>query len=206
MRTKIITIYKFNELSEEAKQKAITHYRDHNDEIFWQDEILESLKTLFKFCDGVKLEDWSLGLNNSYISVSFSNDETEELTGKRAFAWVENNLFYKLRYKAGIKYQKERVWILDVVKHCTNPKGVFIYQIGYLKSCPFTGVCFDEDFIESLRNDIKNGCDLKTAFEGLATTYQKILNAEYDYQNSDEYISENLEANEYEYNEDGNKI
>lgn len=206
MRTKIITIYKFSELSDDAKQTAIKYYRDNKDEIFWQDEILESLKTLFKFCDGVKLVDWSLGLNNSYISVSFSNDETEELSGKRAWAWVENNLFYKLRYKAGIKFQKERVWMSDNVKHCTNPEGAFIHHIGELKECEFTGVCYDEDFLDSLRKDIKDGCDLKTAFKGLAATYQMILNNENDDQNSDEYISEHLEANEYEYNEDGNQI
>ena len=55
-------------------------------------------------------------------------------------------------------------------------------------------------------NDIKDGTDLKTAFEGLATEYQKIINDEIEYQNSDEYISEQLEINDYEFDEEGNLI
>jgi len=75
-----------------------------------------------------------------------------------------------------------------------------------IKSCPFTGYWADDDFLESLLKDIKEGCDLKTAFEGLATEYQKIINNEIEYQNSEEYIAEHMDANNYEFDEEGNRI
>ena len=75
-----------------------------------------------------------------------------------------------------------------------------------MKPCPFTGYCADEDYLESLVNDIKQGIDLKTAFKGLAAVYQRIIQNEIEYQNSDEYISEHLQINNYEFLEDGNEI
>ena len=194
MKTKTINIYSYAELSEEAKENALQNYRGKHNEIFWQEEILESLKGLFKNCSDISLKDYSLGEYNSWIKVEFTNEEVENFTGKRAMAWIENNLLSNIR----ISYYGEK------------RKELRQYGSGYyankIKPCPFTGVCYDEDFLDCLLKDIKEGCDLETSFKELATAYKKIINNEWEYQNSEEYISEHFEANEYEFDIDGNQI
>ncbi len=198
MKTKTIEIYEFSELSNKAKENAISQYRESNTEIFWQDEILESLEGLFKYCNGVKLKDYSLGQYNSWINVSFTNDEVENLNGKRALAWIENNLLSNIRIP-------KNAFSINGTRRKLAQYGQY-YRAGMIEPCPFTGYCADDDFLDSLLKDIKEGCDLKTAFEGLTSEYQKLINAEIAWQNSDEYIAEHLEANNYEFDKKGNRI
>lgn len=203
---KTIKVYQFKELSKKAKEYAINQYRNKNHEIFWQDETIKSLKGLFEHCNSVRIKNYSLGEYNSWLQVEFNREEEGQLSGKRAVAWLENNLLTKLRYKAGIDNIKKRVFVSNFVKSINHPQGAFIHQIGDLKECAFTGYCADDDFLDDLIKEVKQGADLKTAFEGLAITYQKIIQGEIEYQNSDEYIAETLEANEYDFMEDGERI
>lgn len=198
MKTKTINIYSFSELSQEAREHAIEQYREGNTEILWASEIFESLKGLFENCNGVKLKDYSLGECNSWLSVSFTNDEVENLSGKRAMAWIENNLLCNIRIP-------ENSFAMNGTRLKLAQYGQY-YRAGMIKPCPFTGYCADDDFLDSLLKDIKEGSDLKTAFEGLASEYQKIINNEIEYQNSEEYIAEHFETNEYEFDEEGNRI
>jgi len=190
-----ITVFSITELSEKAKEKAIENYRSKNYEIFNANEIFESLKTLFEVCNGVRLNDYSLGEYNSYLDIQFNRDEVGELSEKRALAWIENNLLCELRIPDGI-HAKYR----DYMRY-----GQY-YRANMIQPCPFTGICYDEDFLQSLLKDIKEGSTLKEAFEGLASEYQRIINNEIEYQNSEAYIVEHMEVNEYEFTEEGEQI
>lgn len=197
MRTKTIKLYSINELSEDAREHALKKYRENQTEIFWSEEIFESLKGLFNACSGVSLKDYSLEQFNSWIKVEFDREESKELTGKRAIAWINNNLLVNIRIPENS--------LSDKGKRSELAKYGRYYRAGEIKPCPFTGYCADDDFLDSLLKDVKEGTDLKTAFEGLATEYQRILNDEIDYQNSEEYIIEHMEINEYEFTEDGER-
>lgn len=203
MKTIELKIYSFDELSHEAKEKAIQQYRENNIEFFWLDEIFESLQSLFSSCYNINVFDYHLDVSNSRLKVKFSYDEIANFTGKRALAWIENNLLCNIRYKHGIRYIKKRIWKSDCVKNPQKLDGAFINLAGKIKECPFTGYCTDDDFLSRLLDDIKSGSTLKEAFEALASEYQKILNAEIDFQNSDEYISDYLIQNDYEFLESG---
>lgn len=193
-KEKTITVYQYAELpTEKAKNRARDWFLEC-DEISTE-EVLESLKALFKNCSGVKLTDWSIGTYSpSYLKVTFAQDGAEDLKGARAFAWLENNLL------AGVRIpwtgQKRR----ELAQY-----GVW-YRPGLVKPCPFTGVCFDDDFLDALRASLKAGDTLKDAFEDLARHAQKLLEAEYEYHQSEEYVSEMMEANEYEFDEDGRRV
>lgn len=206
MYTKTISIYSFDELSEEAKEKALNEYRKGITEIFWMYEIVESLKGLFEKCHGVTLKDWSLGDCQSWLRVSFDHDEIGDFTGKRAMSWIENNLLVNIRYQYGISHIKERVWKHECIKSINQIDGSFINNAGTIKSCPFTGYCADDDFLQDLISEVKQGTDLKTAFEGLAVTCQKLIQNEMEYQQSEEYIKEHFEMNNCEFDEEGNLI
>lgn len=190
MKKHTITTYSFSELSEEAKENALNNWIENNQEIFWQYEILESLKSLFDTCYGVSLYDYSLGLNNSWLSISCDYD-TGELQGKRAIAWLENNLLSHLR----IPFVGKKRWELAQY-------GKY-YRPGMIEPCPFTGYCADENFLYALITDIKKGSTLQDAFEGLASEYQKILNNEYEHQQSEDFFQDHALANDLEFTEDG---
>jgi hypothetical protein len=159
---KTINVYQFNELSEKSKEYAIEQYKEnHISDDFYQSEIIDCLITLLNTCDNLKIKNYSLGNYHSYLNIDFNYDDIEYFTDKRAFCWIENNLLYKVR----ISFTGKKRFELS--------KYGSYYRAGLIKPCPFTGICYDEDFLESLIDDIKQGCNLKEAFENLAITCQK---------------------------------
>ena len=79
MQTIQTNVYSFNELSKEAKEKAIEQYREWSaeDGYSWSDEAIESLKALATRFGG-KVEDYSIDFfNNSHSSVEFDMPEME---------------------------------------------------------------------------------------------------------------------------------
>lgn len=73
MRTETIVVYKFNELSDDAKEKARQWYRDTANDYFWLDEGLNSIKA---FCNmyGVEVKDYSFSLwGHSYLETDATN-------------------------------------------------------------------------------------------------------------------------------------
>lgn len=192
---KTVTVWRFDELSDKAKARALNDWNSKRDEVFWSDEIIESLKAVFKHTQGVRLKDWELGIcSRSFVKIAFDQEEAETLTGPRALAWLENNLLAGLR----IPYRGNERW--SVSKYGAS------YRAGMIKPCPLTGVCFDEMFLDSLIESVKKGEELREAFEGLAGVAEKMLNDENDAQNSEEYFADHCDANGYEFDENGKMI
>jgi hypothetical protein len=73
MKTATVNIYKFEELSDDAKEKARQWWRTDLD-YPWHDESLASIKTFCEFF-GVKLTDWSIGAFTYY---NYKTDATNE--------------------------------------------------------------------------------------------------------------------------------
>lgn len=179
---KTVKIYTPSELKKkypEGFETALEHFRNDNNNIPWTDEIMDSLKALFKATNGVYLRDWSIdAYGYSYVRVEFNQDEAGDLTGNRALAWLENNLLGDLR----IPFQGKKRWNL-------SQYGQY-YRAGMIEPCPLTGICFDEDYIESLFKSIKAGDTIKEAFENLANVASNLFQAEIEYQNSEENFLE----------------
>jgi len=192
MKTVTIKLYEFTELTETSKQTALNNYRNTISEIFWADEIVDSVKALFEACNGIELIDYSLGERGSYVKIRFFED-AEELTGKRAIAWIENNLLSNLRIPYS-KHNGERQRMAQYRAY---------YRPGMIKPCPFTGCCYDEDILGQLRADIKNGESLYYAFKNIADTAQRLISEEAENQSSDEYIEEFFQSNEYMFTANG---
>ena len=74
MRTMSVSVYKFDELSDNAKSKAIERFRDGMDCTFWVHDGLDSIK---KFCAefNVKLTAWEVG---AHYPISFKTDATNK--------------------------------------------------------------------------------------------------------------------------------
>lgn len=188
MKTVTTTIYKFDELTPSAQQKAIEQYRNdggvYTDFIY--DDAYESVK---KFNDvfGIKegRHSW-LDYNTGHI-----DDAILELKGERLRTYIINN-FYSTFYERK-KYGKR--------------KSRIIYTET---SCPLTGICYDCDLLKPFNKLVyKYNHDthshvtfemlISDAFESLRLSVE----SEADYQNSDEAIIESIQANDYNYTEDG---
>lgn len=206
-----IVVYSARELKElfpEAYEKVLERYRNDETEIFWQDEIIDSLKATFKQA-GITLTDYSLGAyDRSFVRftppeylVDYGDtdgyEDASDLTGKRAQNWIKAHVLDGASYKR-VTYDKRKGgkgWRYDIVK-CDGKDW----------SCEFTGYCADHDFIESLLDDIRTGCTLSEAFHNLADVCTHLLEQEYEYQTSEECFLETAEANEWKYTEYGRMI
>lgn len=187
MRTKTITLYAYAELSSEAQasaRKEFTRAVERYDEIPWSGEIMDSLKGTFKAA-GIDLRDWSIGTCNPCY-VKFAKFDAEGARGARAMAWLENNLFAQFRIPWTGKRRRE------LAKYGSG------YRPGLIDPCPVTGVCFDEDLFDSLRESVRTGDTLREAFEGLAGVAGRLMESEYEAQFSDEAFEQWREDQEFD--------
>jgi hypothetical protein len=165
MRTIQTTLYTFDELGEEAKEKARDQFRGENTYFETdQDEIFESTKQGIEEI-GCSLDDWSFGIHNQ----SWKCRTSGGLSGLE--------LYNKIRqFKNGDYF--------------------------------FDGMCFDRDFCdEAVKAYEKDG--LRDANEIAYQVFQhmqNVLEEAYEYMQTDEYVYELIEANGYEFTEEGELI
>lgn len=226
MKTILTHTYTLAELKEQFPDgyaRALRNWQNEPREIAWQGEIIDSLKAVLKAAN-VTLRDWSLGAYNrgNFISISFPQDDTADLHGKRAIAWLENNLFASLRVRGNMriddwrKYRDPETGYLSRNARLDNTARFYRTldgklhkrdgRVGEVPSCPLTGYCADEDYFDALRASVRRGDTLKEVFEGLADTCAKLLEQEAEYQSSEEYFTEHAEANDFQFTEDGETI
>ena len=199
----VTTIYKFSELSEEGKQAAIEKLRNdtqENGDYAWQSEYHESL-TGFCKSTGITLKNYSYGpYSHNYINWNYELEiDLTKLTGLRLRTWLINNWIPE--WEKGKYYSTGGKWIHN--KYC--------YKKRYSNcqkeiSCPFTGFVGDMDiidpvtkFIKSPDNNISLDCIIRECFDSFIKAYC----AEMESQDSDEYIIDTIEANDYDFTEDG---
>lgn len=185
MRTEQITVYQFDELSDDAKERAREWWRrcEAEDGYHWWNEAKASLDV---FCDrfNVKVTDYSVGaFSPSHVTLSIDRYDTEFGT------YYDDNRVPGL---SGV-----RLW-----KYLRNQCGV---DGPLAECCPFTGVCFDESLLQPIREFMVSPD---------ARTYAELLNdcvdswladvlADDEARFEDENVDEAIRANEYGFTEDG---
>lgn len=177
MRTIELQLYKFEELSSEAKEKALNHFRDR--EYSWFDEAKQTMRE-FAELFGVRITSYELGYGRGthirFSTGSMLEEGAAELSGVRAFKWINNNIDEKF-WNEGAK------------------NG----------SCPLTGVCFDCNVLDPLVDFMKQPSD-KTIEELIQDCFDSLEDAVSEdvlYHYGDEATKEHIEANDYEFTEEG---
>lgn len=197
MRTITITrnLYTFDELSTEAQERAIDFLRP--DALAWQDEDVDTVRTI------AEQMGWEYNYH-SYDGVSYSVDywlpdgdgDVGELTGKRAMAYIQNNYINSAE-------RPKQYWSRRYGYDRRSRKSKIFHTIN---DCPFTGYimdcCFAEgwnDWQKRFRADltVQDFLDMVAARLGRDWTQDN------EYQVSDEGIRNLIEANGYEFLEDG---
>ncbi len=198
--TEIKTVYKFDELSDRAKEKARDWMRESNYELGypWADETRQSLEAFAKLFP-ITLKDWSYGGRGEGVYFSIDDENIEGLKGLRLHRWLMNNIHPRI-FKG--KYYS------TVGKHVD---GKYTYTNRHSNcqlesSCPLTGYCMDEVLLDPVHAFLKKPAldvTLKDLLEDCFHAWVKEASNDADYQNSDEAIDESIHANDYEFDENG---
>lgn len=188
MRTEEIKIYKFDELSDEAKERARDKVREERSQYdFWGEERRDSYE---------KAEDLYDQLHNI----------EGEISGARLYAWIENNLSYiwdkRCYYSKHTDGSIKKNW-WSYKYDCTKYRMSRIKVANTIEHCPLTGVTYDFDFLAPIMEFMKKPDSSTTNLDLQLPSYEDVYQRDWEWMNSDEYIDEEIEANDYEFTEDG---
>lgn len=205
MRIIETAVYKFDELSEQAQQKVIENWRT-DEQHPWSDENRESLEA---FCNlfPIKSTDWEYGYRN-YINSRFTGDsDHEELSGIRLQRYLVNNYWRDLF--------KGKYYSINLRENGTYSFKSRHSRCQFESSCPFTGYFMDDVILQPIIQYMLD--PRKTGSFWQQTNFADLLHdclqawlkgCQDDYENwlSEEYIREEIFANDYEFTEDGKLV
>lgn len=215
MRKQTVEIYKFSELSESAKEKAIEDYRQFTYDDCWSEEWFDSMKA-FADLFGLKIEDYSISVwGHSYVKWKV---DCPEIQGLRLRTWVVNNWLPKLwrrKYK-GSMFKGEQFDAIPsrhrMLKWTKSKQSGKYYAtgrynlIGGYDEYHLTGYCGDYPLIQPILEFVKSPklwYELGDLIEDCFDSFIKGWVSDMEYQNSDECITESIECNDYEFYENG---
>lgn len=211
MRTIRTKIYKFSELSKEGQQKAVCNYIANGNvqTDFIYDEAHNSVKKFHKVFN-TKQD------SRNWLECDCSNIDNNvlELKGLRLRTYIINN-FWDSLYKG--KYFS--LWSKTEKSYKYYKEGYPVLKSRYSKvifdnSCTLTGVCYDDsllqpiyDFINwNLRPDYNSYMDFETLMNDCFSSLEKDIDNEIEAKNSFEEVSQEIEANDYEFTREGKQF
>ena len=197
MRTIEHKIFRYDELSEQAQQVAIESTRDEISNVRLESDAYEYRNTLDKIehIFGVKVYNWNVNEYNPYFRFEFTDiEEDTENEPRLLLRYLNTNVLpyidNKKRYysKTSRASRKSRILYNDSYDYC------------------LTG-CWCDDAIDNALNNINQSVKkhlnarefVNSILEGFFEQWRN------DYENaiSDECIAEEIEANDYEFYENG---
>ena len=175
MRTIETTVYKFDELSDEAKQQSIENLYDLNVDYEWWDCTYEDAENI-----GLKISEFDLD-RASYVKGSFVLQALDV-----AKAIIAEHGEQCGTYQTAKDYMAEHTRL--VVEQCQEDADRLYseFAIELDLSWDIDTEDIDAEFLRSLCED-----------------YRIMLQNEYEYLTSEEAIIETIIANEYEFTEEG---
>lgn len=212
------TVYSFDELSDEAKEKAIEnerHGRSYFNDIPWASEYAD---TLSAFCDrfGIQVKDsgrydGTVEIKNGcYPDINGNADawtqrhydiSGESVRGLRLRTFILNNF-------SDVLYELKKQYVRGYVPHYAN-KHRISHVFTTETCCPFTGFCADDDMLQPMWDFIANPTskpptyDLNDLMDDCVSAWNRAWEDECKYYFSDECIIEYLRESDYQFTEDG---
>lgn len=207
MKTIEIKILTFEELTPGAQQVAIEDYRERQD--FWH-VWNEAECTIKSFLEQVPMIKTS---HRSWLEANLNNvdDNIRELKGLRLRNWLVNNFsfLYKAKFIKSFDEHKTHRMIRNKTAQNTGKKYCFAYSnINTTRECNLTGCYMDNEFLDPIYKFIA-APDKFTNFDDIIkdcfSSLEKAINNEIEAMQEDEYIKEEIQANGYEFTEDGKR-
>ena len=197
MRTIEHQIYRYDELSEQAQEVAIESMRDRiagtrveSDSVDYRNT-LEMIEQIFR----VNVYDWHVDEYNSFFRFDFVGiDEDIENEPRLLLRYLNTNVLpcidNKKRYysKTARASRKSRILCNKSYDYC------------------LTGCWCDkaiDNALNNIKQSVKNKLNARDFVENLLEGFFEQWRNDYEYDCSDECIAEGIEANDYEFYENG---
>ena len=206
MKTIEITLYKFSELSDNAKQKAIEKWRNdsYDSQPWFISECNESFEKFAKlFSIDWRNIDYQEPYRNEY-SINL-DDQIKYLSGQRLATYIWNNYrndIFKRKYYS--------LWSKKDISYKHYKEGYPVLKTRYSKiqlenCCVLTGACYDDDLLTPIYDFLNKPTeiDFETLLNDCIYSLCHSISNEIDYHNSDDAITEEIENNEYDFLENG---
>jgi len=195
MREVVTKVYKFEELSDEGKKKAIENNRDINTDYSWHDSAYEEFEEILN----------NIGVDCTHKDILFSGFWNQgdglSFTGTYSYragalAYVKNNM---------PKWTELHTEVAELQR---LQKRYFYGLGGELTRSRSCGHVHEKTVSFELNGDVEVKDDsiegrMQDCFRSIMKEFYKHLEKEYEYRTGDESISECLISNEYEFTEDG---
>jgi len=197
MRVQVDTynVYKFNELSESAKENAREWYRSVDDFSFHAEYVIEDAKECAKIL-GIKID-------KIYYSGFSSQGDGACFVGSYSFT---KDCLKNIKKHAPNDKELHDIArrMRDLAKVFNGKPGASVSHRGryYHAYCTDISVYDVENDYHIDENHVE---ELKDILRDFMHWIYRRLEEEYDYQNSNEAVDESIEANEYEFLEDGKR-
>ena len=197
MRTIEHKIYRYDELSEQTQQMAIESMKEKISNTRIESDAYDYRNTLdeIEHIFGVKVYDWSVDECNFYFRFDFTNiDEETENEPRLLLRFLNNNVLpcidNKKRYysKTARVSRKSRILCKESYEYC------------------LTGCWCDsavDNALNNINQSVKNKFNAREFVEGILEGFFEQWRNDYEYACSDECIAEEIEANDYEFYENG---
>lgn len=190
--------FRYEELSEEAKQKAYLAWLAGQDRSLCSDEFRN---TLCKFEKNfpVKVCDWKVDDCTFYHRFVIDDDDgIENVSGIRLTTYLWNNYTHAITKG---KYYSKTI--------STSPFQYISRRSKVMTSiedCPLTGVCWDYEILQPIIDCLtykKIYNDAEELFQDCLDNFFGAWQGQLEYESSQEFFEEEVEANDWQYNADG---
>jgi hypothetical protein len=202
-------VYKFSELSEEAKNTV--RYETINCSVweFWGGDIEKTLEE-FQTITACKVSLVSSSQCEYYIIDSYpthwydGNDFFNDLQGARTLSWLEHNV---IKYVRKPKYLS----MCNGIKNCVGVNSISRNSKCQtdLDGCNLTGHCYDNSILwpiiskEGRREIVEQNLTPYEVIEKCLQSFHDDIKSEDDAMKKDDYLIDHCEANNYEFTEEG---
>ena len=197
MRTIERKIFRYDELSEQAKEVATESMREKISSAIIESDSVDYYNTLNEIEQifGVKIYDWNVDEYNSYFRFEFTHiDEETENEPRLLLRYLNTNVLpcidNKKRYysKTAKASRKSRILCNNSYDYC------------------LTGCWCDnaiDNALNNIKQSVKNKFNAREFVNSILEGFFEQWRNDYEYAISDECISEEIEANDYEFYENG---
>lgn len=195
MRNITTTVYKFSELSDEAKEKAIANLSSINvDYDSWSEGVIEDATTIGKII--------GIDIDKIYFSGFSSQGDGACFSGSYSY---EKNSVKAIKEHAPCDMELHRI-ATDLQR--LQSKAFYrlyanVKHTGHYYHELCTSIDVNNDYQELTAN---HESDLSELLRDFMKWIYGQLHKEYDYNTSDAAIIETIEANEYEFTENGKLV
>ena len=191
MRIAETKVYQFDELGDNAKEKAREWYREGGFDYEWWDAVYEDVKTIGELM--------GIGIEQIYFAGFYNQGDGACFTGHYSYA---KQAIAKVKEYAPEEYELHRI-----AKRLQDIQKPYFYQIhaeithrghDYHKYCSVIDI---ERNNETVHLDV-----LSEALRDFMDWIYRQLKIQWDYLSSNEEVDDTIRVNEYEFTKDGRRF